>query len=728
MAVETRRHFLKTTGVLSIGFSLLGVSCLQRTEKEGGTTFPFHPVDDSQINAWLQVLSDGRVKILSGKMELGQGIKTAIVQVAAEELNTSMHLIDIHIAETDVTPNEGYTVGSMSIETSAMAVRNAAASAREILIRMAAEKFIVPENSLTLKDLIITGDDVRISIGDLLEGKQVQGKVTTPTTILAKTERKIVGQPVIRKDIENMVVGKQHFIHDLRFEGMVHARIIRPQSYTAELLSVDNTEFDANGLLKLIRIGNFLGVISEEEYQAIQLARAIGKVANWKVGDALPTGQGMEEHILSLPSEPDPAVEKGLGKNGINGAKVTHEASYFKPYLMHAANGPSCALAIFQNGKMTIWSHSQGIHPLRSAISQLVEIPESDIHIIGVPGSACYGHNGADDVAAEAALLAINYPGRHVRLQWMREEEHGWEPYGTAMRMALKAGVDQKGKIQGWDFNLWSDVHGTRPFGSAENLLPARYLGKGYQRPVTGFKGGAPRNAEPYYEIHNIRMQTHFFKGPLRRSALRALGAYANVFAIESFMDELALKAGIKPMEFRTNHLKDPRAIHCLERLEDKINKIQKGDHEGLGHAFARYKNSSSYCAVAVWVRVDRKSGTIQLKKMWAVVDSGEIINPDGLKNQIEGGMIQSASWALKEEVKFDQNHITCLDWITYPILRYNEIPEIEVELIEQSDEPPLGAGEASQGPATAAIVNAIYDATQVRIRQLPIQRQLLLA
>lgn len=727
----SRRTFIKTAGFLSIGFSMFGGSCLQKTEnpESGEPVFRSDPVDRSRIDSWLQILDSGRIKILTGKIELGQGIKTAIMQVAAEELNTGMDLIEIHIAETGYTPDEGYTLGSMSIETSAMAVRNAAASAREKLIALAAVKLSVEKDTLRLENAVITGGPKRIAIYELLAGEQLTGEITTPQVIFAKTERKLVGKPLPRQDIEDMVAAKTHFIQDLRFPGMVHARIIRPAAYASKLVSIDEGALSQlPGLQKLIRIGSFLGVIANKEHQAIKLALSIKTVVKWEISASLPADEPLKEYLKSLPTDTQTDSETtNWGEGIIAESAITHQASYYKPYIMHAANGPSCAIALFKDGKLWVWTHSQGVYPLRGALAGLLEMSETDIHVKGVPGPGCYGHNGADDVAAEAALLAVNYPGKHVRLQWMRDEEHGWEPYGTAMIMELQAGLDKNGRIRGWKYDLWSDVHGTRPEGdNPGNLLPALYLDKGYENPKSGFRGGATRNATPYYTINHMKLQSHIFTGPLRRSAVRALGGYANIFAIESFMDELAGKAGIDPVAFRLTHLDDARALYCLNKLKANVVDVATEADEGLGYAFSRYKNSAAYCALAALVAVNKKNGAVKVKKMWAVVDAGETINSDGLKNQIEGGMIQSASWALKESVKFNADHITSLDWLTYPILRFDEAPEIEVEVIDRVEESPLGVAEASQGPATAAIVNAIFNATGIRIRELPVDQELL--
>ncbi|MDM8175900.1 molybdopterin-dependent oxidoreductase [Olivibacter sp. 47] len=727
----TRRKFIQSIGLLSIGFSMLDLACDRKTDDNETITEPAmrtDPVDGDRIDSWLQVLEDGRIKILTGKIELGQGIMTAIMQIAAEELNTCMNLIEIHVAETGYTPDEGYTLGSMSIETSGMAVRNAAACARERLLELAADKLGLGKATLSLEDAMISGSGKSIAIQELLAGQQLTQTVTLPETIFAKTVRKYVGKPLIRKDIEDILVAKTYFLHDLRFPGMVHARMIRPPAHGAKLASVDKLAISKlEGLQKAVQIGSFLGVIAPEEFQAIKLANQIKTLLKWEMGSPLPASEPLPGHLKSLPaaSETDRETEHWRERI-ISTSAIVHRASYFKPYIMHAANGPSCAIALFKAGKLWVWTHCQGVYPLRDALAGLLDMLPQNIHVKGVPGSGCYGHNGADDVAAEAALLAVNYPGKHIRLQWMRDEENGWEPYSTAMIMELAAGLDDSGRIRGWKYDLWSDVHGTRPGGDAANLLPAWYIDKGYSPPESGFRGGATRNAEPYYRIEHMKLQSHIFTGPLRRSSIRGLGAYANIFAIESFMDELAVKAGMDPISFRLRHLEDSRASYCLKLLVKNTKNVTVGKDGGLGYAFSRYKNSAAYCAVAALVSINRQNGKVSVKKLWAVVDAGETINSDGLKNQIEGGMIQSVSWGLMESVTFDATHITSLNWASYPILRFNDAPDTDVEVIDRVDERPLGAGEAAQGPTIAALVNAVYNATGIRIRDLPINPDLL--
>ena len=725
----TRRDFIKQLGYVSIGFSMVGTGGLANSGiiHTAKASFLERLPEKDQINAWLQILENGKVRVLTGKIELGQGIRIAVAQMAAEELNTDLALIEVNIAETGVTPNEGFTAGSSSIVSSAMSVRKAAAAAREIILKMASEKWGIAISELQLRDGQVIGPKQEIALYELLDGKQIEKTIAPATEYKGKTIRKYVGKPIPRKDIEAMVRGQEVFVQDLRFPGMVHARVVRPPSYTAKLASFNDAELKKSpDLLKLIHKGSFLGVLAKDEYQAMLLMEKAKALAKWDAPQRLPANINLKEYLKTLPADVETHEEKGDTETSLKQSESLLSASFFKPYLMHAANGPSCAVALFEDGELYVWTHSQGVYPLRRTLAKLLNMSEETVHIKAVPGSGCFGQNGANDAATEAALMAIEYPEKHVRLQWNREDEHGWEPYGTAMIVELQAGLSKSGKINGWNCHIWSDGHSNRPNGNPNTLLPAQFLEEGYGHPGIGYRGGAVRNATPYYDIPSLKVETHIFQGPLRASSLRGLGTYTNVFAIESVMDELARMANTDPFEFRIRHSTDERSIVCMQKLEQKVRGISLPEGEGLGHAFSRYKNNAAYCAMAAHVYVDKITGSVQVKKMWAVVDAGETINPDGLKNQMEGGMIQSASWALKEEVRFDGLHVTSLDWNTYPIFRFPDVPEIEVEVVDRVDQPPMGAGEAAQAPATAAIVNAIFDATGVRIRELPVNKELI--
>lgn len=718
-----RRNFLQTTGCLAIGFTLgnpeFAYPLPYRQDLPGSLR------RNPRLNAWLEVLDNGMVRIYTGKLELGQGIRTAIAQCAAEELDLGMKQVEVVLADTLRTPDEGYTVGSGSIENSAMAVRYAAASARQKMLELAAAKWSIPVASLDMANGNVTtkSNDKTISFAELLAGKQLTDTIKPPVTLKAKSAYKLVGKPILRDDIGKMVRGEPVYLQDLRFPDMVHARVVRPPAYEAQLESVDEAAVRKKvpGVLKIIRKESFLAVIAADEFVAMQAQRAGREHSKWTGGTKLPAGDNLQQYLKKLPKESEQVLKKGtVSLNAENGYTLV-QANYYKPYLMHASIGPSCSVAIYENEKLQVWSHSQGVFPLRETLSRMLNMPGNKIEVTGVPGSGCYGHNGSDDASADAALIAMMYPGKHVRVQWSREEEHGWEPYGSAMIMEISARLDNKGRISDWKYDMWSDTHSTRPGGRAENLLATQYMQTPQQRAAWGKSGGAYRNAEPGYEIPNQEIDAHFFKGPLRVSALRSLGAYGNVFAIESFMDELAVKAGKDPFEFRLMHLSDERAKAVVVKLRDMIGDRKKEAGTGIGIAYSQYKNSASYCAVAVKVKVDTATGKVQVLKMWSAIDAGEAINPDGIKNQTEGGMIQSASWTMQEEVKFNQRHVSSLDWYSYPIFRFHQVPEVEVEVIDRSDLEVMGAGEAAQGPAGAAVANAVFNACGKRVRDLPI-------
>lgn len=714
---QSRRDFLKTTGCLTIGFSLgtlytAASSALPLQELPG--SLQRYP----NIDAWLEVLANGSVRVFTGKIELGQGIRIAIAQVAAEELDLSINKVIVSLAETGVTPNESYTAGSASIETSAVSVRYAAAAARQRLLQLAATRLNVPAEELQMSEGKICTKNKKhtLTFAEVLDGKKLSGEIKLPVPLKAKQDYHISGKSVSREDLTTMVSGGPLFVHDLRFPGMLHARIVRPPVYDAKLESFHEQDVRSKvpGLLKIVVNGSFLAVIASSEYQAIQAQKLLSENTKWSPVKSLQGGKDLAAYLRTLPIQSLNVQQKG----GLLTGTATVRASYFKPYIMHGAIGPSCAVALFEDKQLHIWTHSQGVYQLRESLKELLQLPAERIHIKGVPGAGCFGHNGADDAAAEAALLAMQLPGKHIRLQWSRQEEHGWEPYGSAMLMEAAAILDGNGKISHWQYALWSDTHSTRPGGKAENLLPARYLEKPFPPGGSTYGGGAYRNSEPYYNFPNIDIKAHSFNGPLRVSALRSLGAFANIFAIESFMEELAVAAGKDAYTFRLMHLEDERAIAVLQKLQSMVPVKPPDNGMATGIAFARYKNSAAYAAVAAQVQVDK--GVVIIQKMWAVIDAGEIINPDGIKNQTEGGMVQAASWTLQEQVKYDEQ-IRSLDWFSYPVLPVSQVPVVEVALIDRPTEEPLGAGEAVQGPAGAAIANAIYHATGIRVRDLPI-------
>jgi CO/xanthine dehydrogenase Mo-binding subunit len=476
-----------------------------------------------------------------------------------------------------------------------------------------------------------------------------------------------------------------------------------------------------------VRDGSFLAVVAKGEFQAIEAMHVLSAGATWDQATALPEQTAIHAMLKALPSQDQTILDKGApGQAG--GRKLS--AAYTRPYQLHGSIGPSCSLAEFEGDSLTVWTHSQGVFPLRDSLADMLHLPKEQVHCLHVEGSGCYGHNGADDVAADAALLARALPGSPIRVQWMREDEHGWEPFGPAMMSQLEASLDDNGKIQSWQYEVWSNTHSTRPAGPAGNLLAARYLEQPFPepapKPIPMPEGGGDRNAIPLYDAPNGRVVSHFIpQMPLRVSALRALGAYHNIFSIESAMDELADLAKSDPVDFRLRHLNDPRAHDVINKVVQEFGwkagaKLPRG--RGRGFAFARYKNLAAYCAVAVELGVERETGTVRLGRVVAAVDSGQAVNPDGIRNQIEGAIVQSASWTLYEEVTFDRNAITSRDWSSFPMMRFPQAPaSVDIHVIDRPGQPFLGTGEAGQGPTAAAIANAIADATGARLRDLPL-------
>jgi len=728
-AAMSRRDFLAGTGALVLSFSLASVSNLFAQPAKDAPKLPGSLTTTPMLDAWIRIGADNSITVCTGKAELGQGVKTALMQIAAEELGVQPSVIKLVTADTRTTPDEGYTAGSNSMKDSGVAIQNAAAQVRELLMARAADKLAVAPEKLQARDgFFATEDGRRVAFGELVgDGvthvrAQPQSKLKDPRTYA------IVGKPFARVDIPAKVTGGVAYVQDIRVPGMVHARVIRPPSYGARLRDVKMADAETlPGVVKIVRDGNFLAVVAEHEFQAVVAMRALATNASWETRNRFPDAADIYNALRRLPS--DTIID--LDTKG-DAATPTRriEASYRRPYQMHGAIGPSCAIAQLKDGTMTVWTHSQGVYPLRKSLAELLRVPEDRVQCIHAEGAGCYGHNAADDVAADAALIARALPDRAVRVQWMREQEHGWEPYGPAMSMDLKAALDADGKVVEWSHDVWTNAHSTRP-GGAGNLLAAWYIEAPLMQPVPKPiplpEGGGDRNAIPYYKFPNARVVHHFIPAmPVRVSALRALGAYANVFAIESFIDELAAAEGVDPVEFRLRHLDDPRARDVIKNAATRFgwSNYPAAKGRGRGFAFARYKNLGAYLAVAVDVEVDRESGRVKILRAIAAVDSGQPVNPDGIRNQIEGGIVQAASWTLYEAVSFDATAITSTDWSSYPIARFPDVPgSVDVEVIERPGAPFLGTGEAAQGPTAAALANALAHATGARLRELPLSR-----
>jgi CO/xanthine dehydrogenase Mo-binding subunit len=736
-----RRRFLASGGALVVTFALRplpGMAAGPESQNKGAqpkeaSALPGSLKTQPFLDGWIRIDANGGITVFTGKVELGQGIKTALIQVAAEELVAAPARIRIVTADTERTPNEGYTAGSHSMQDSGTAIRHAAAQVRSILLGLAAKRLAAPVESLRIDDGVIGvqgGDRTqRLTYGELVSGQELHVEAAPRSPLRDPKDHAVMGKPMQRIDIPAKVTGGAAYLQDLRPDGMVHARILRPPSPGATLAQLDIGRAEKlPGVLKIVRDGRFIGVIARREYQAITALRTLAAAARWDEHPALPDQSDLYKTVQASPSQDFVILERGTIAG--SGSR-TVAATYRRPYQLHASIGPSCAIAQLADDKYTVWTHSQGVYPLRNALAEMLGVPKERVHCVHVEGAGCYGHNAADDVAADAALLARALPGRPVRVQWMREDEHGWEPFGPPMVSSVKATLDSAGNIGEWQYEVWSNTHSTRP-GAAGNLLAATHLAQPFTppppKPLPQPEGGGDRNAIPLYTLPNARVVHHFLPAmPLRVSALRSLGAYCNVFAIESFMDELARAADSDPVAFRLRHMSDPRAQEVMRVAAERFgwNGYRGRAGRGRGFAFARYKNLGAYAAMAFEVEVFRDTGLVRIVRAVAAVDSGEVVNPDGIRNQIEGGIVQSSSWTLSEEVTFDRMRVTSRDWGGYPILRFPQMPDsIDVHIVDRPGQPFLGTGEASQGPAAAAIVNAVADATGVRFRDLPLSRE----
>jgi nicotinate dehydrogenase subunit B len=723
-----RRQVLAGGGALVVSFSLSDAFG-QEHAAAGAPKPPGSLATSPYLDAWIRIDADG-ITAFTGKAELGQGFKTAFQQIAAEELDVSFEAIKVVTADTGRTANEGYTAGSHSMQDSGTAILNAAAQVRALLIAEAARRLDLPaENLRTENGSVVAPDGRRFGYGDLVAGDMLHVQAEVKSNLKDPATYKVMGQPVPRVDIPAKVTGGAAYVQDMRLPGMVHARLVRPPSYGAQLTECDTSSIEKlPGVVKVVRNGNFLAVVAKKEFQAIKAMRALSAAAKWSEKPALPNQNDLLHVITGLPSQDSVIFE--VSNPAVSGQR-TLEATYTRPYQSHGSIGPSCAVAQLNNDVMTVWTHTQGVYPDRQGVAEMLRVPPAKVRLIHVEGSGCYGHNGADDAAADAALIARELPGIPVRVQWMREQEHGWEPYGPAMVTKLKASLDDSGAIASWNFEVWSNTHSMRP-GGGGCMLAAQHMANPLPipepKPLPLPEGGGDRNAIPIYKFPNAHVVHHFIPSmPVRISAMRALGAYHNVFSIESFMTELAELAGADPVEFRLKHLDDPRARDVVEKAAKEFGwqKGQKAPQDrGYGFAFARYKNLAAYCAIATEVEINRETGRPLLVRAVAAVDSGQVVNPDGIINQVEGAILQSMSWTLYEAVTFDEVRITSIDWQTYPILRFDGVPEkVAVHIINRPGQPFLGSGETGQGPAAASVANAVANAAGKRLRDLPLTR-----
>jgi nicotinate dehydrogenase subunit B len=689
--------------------------------------------DNPGLDRWVSFSSQGRVTVCTGRVEFGQGVLTAMAQIAAEELDVAMERVTVCSGDTELTPNEGYTAGSLSMQAGGVALRQACAEVRALFLVQAAKVLGCKATELSIHDGSInrngasTGQDYWTLAGAV--DLSVKASGATPRKSVA--EFKTIGVSRARLDLPAKVFGQATFIHDMKIDGMVHARVVRQPNRGATVAAVDEAAIKraAKGPIEFVRNGNFLAVVGDDETAVEAAGAAAANHVTWQNVEAPTPLQQEATSLLQRPSvdrvlgAPEPTDSRG---------KQRFEATYTKPHLAHASISPSCGLALYEHGHLTVWTHCQGVFPLRGALARTLKLEASAITVHYVQGAGCYGHNGADDAAADAAIIAISRPGQPVRVRWRREEEFVYEPKASAMLVKVRALIDDAGKPTDWTAEIWSGTHQGRPGGGAP-LLGGEALSDPLPLPPPSDVpeangGGATRNAEPLYDIPAKRIIHHLVpETPVRVSSLRGLGALSNVFALECAIDELAARAEQDPVAYRLSITADRRARAVIEKVAAMANwnsRAPGGSGRGRGIAFARYKNKAGYAAVVVELAVDEAT---HLHHIWCAADAGLVVNPDGVVNQLEGGIIQSASWVLKEQVHFDGG-ITSIDWQTYPVLKFSEVPEIDIELINSKDDVPLGVGEVTAGPTAAAIGNALFHALGTRIRDLPLTRERIMA
>ncbi|HEY8046444.1 MAG TPA: molybdopterin cofactor-binding domain-containing protein [Streptosporangiaceae bacterium] len=680
-----------------------------------------------RLREWLDFSVDGVVTIRPGKVEYGQGVWTALAQIAAEELDVGLDQVQVAGVSTSSSPNEGVTSGSRSIQDCGGALRQVCAQVRAAFLAESAGKLGTDPAGLAVWRGTVrsAAGPAGLSYWSLDEAALLDRAAQVTAAAKPEAEWSVAGRSAPRIDLPDKATGRPRFLHDQVLPGMLFGRVIRPPAPAATLDGVADADLPA-GVVVQVRDGSFLGVIAETDRAAAAAAARLAQAARWTVRESLPDEDDLKGFLLSSPTEDQPVLRRA---DPAAAAQVdrTWAAEYTRPFLAHGSMAPSCAIARWDSGQVSVWTHSQGVYPLRGALATGLGLDPAQVTVRYVEGAGVYGHNASDDAAADAVLLARAVPGRPVRVLWSRPDELSWGPLGSAMLARLSAGLDSGGRIRTWRQDVWSNGFVGRPgTGGEPRLLALSHVAGG--TPISAALDGVPsgamgatRNAVPAYDIPDLEVTRHRLRTmPLRTSSLRSLGAFLNVFAIESFMDELAQAAGADPVAFRLAHLSDPRARRVIEEAAAMSGWADRVPDEGTGFglAFARYKGVAGYCAAVAEVAADT---SISLRRLWLAVDVGRVINPDGVMNQVEGGAIQSASWALRERVRFDRTRITSVSWDSYPILRFTEVPEVAVRIVAAPGEPETGAGELAQGPVAGAIGNAVADAVGVRVRDLPL-------
>src|SRR5262252_511347 len=724
----TRRKVL-AGGVLTVGFAFAG---WQSPARAGGIRGA-RSVDPNAVDTFLSVNGDGTVTLYSGKVDLGQGLRIAMRQIAGEELGIGVDKIKYVEGDTALTPDQGRTSGSNGIQRGGMQIRRAAATAREALIALAAQRLntsvdaLVAENGEIRRKNDANNGGMGIRFADLVAGGNFNLKLDPKAPLKNPATYSLVGKPLPRPDVPAKCTGTFTYMQDFSLPGMVHARVIRPPAIGAKLIAVDETSIKNLPGASVVRIQDFLAVIADDEWTAVRTAGTLR--AQWSEWSGLPAQDKLVATLRAKTDLTDEMLVSRGGEQAGNYGALSRSASYYWPMQSHGSIGPSCAVADVNKEEATVWTASQGTHGNRKTFARFLRLPEDQVRLIYLEGAGCYGMNGHEDAAADAAILSQAI-GRPVRVQWSRQDEHGWDPKGPPQLLDISGVVDSTGRIREWRTEMWLPQT-TKGLSDIPLLGPAA---AGLDD-VRGLQPGAiSQNTDPPYAADKVEVLAHWLKdAPLRPAPIRSPGKPANCFAVESFTDELASAAGHDPIEFRLRGLDDKRGVEAIKRAAALMNwqsRPSPGSGKnagngaavmrGRGFAYVHYKHSESYVAMGIDVAVERASGRIKVERVACAFDCGQIINPDGARAQVEGSILQTLSRVLLEEVQFDQSRVTSVDWNSYPILRFSDVPQIEIELIDRPTEAPVGAGEAACTTVGAALANAVFDATGARLRTVP--------
>ena len=719
----SRREAFFASGALVVSFSLAGT--FEQATAQAATK----PVALTEVDSFLAIDKSGKATVYSGRVDLGTGVHTALQQMVADELDVPMSRIEMIEGDTLLTPDQGKTWASLTIQVTGAQLRQAAAAARAALVDDAAKTLGVPVAQLTIADGIISAGGKKVTYAELIGGKSFSIKLDPKQPVKEKDPKdyKLVGKPVPRLDIPDKLTGKFTYMQDVRVPGMLHGRVVRPPTIGAKLETVDESSIkDIPGIVKVVRDADFLAVVAANEWAAIRGARELK--ATWSKAETLPDQDKLWEYVRATKVVKDEVTSnvgntaEAMGKDDAKTLKATYDFAIHT----HGSIGPSCAVAEFKDGKLTSWSASQATHALRGQLAQMFALAPENVRCIYVEGAGCYGRNGHEDAAADAALLA-KAVGNPVRVQWSRADEHGWDPKGPPTLIDLRAAMDATGNVTAWESEFFVPQAGP----GLDVPLTAATLAGMPQLPVP-FPGNIHQDSAIPYKFASVKTIVRRLETtPLRPSWIRTPGRMQNTYANESFVDELAAAGGMDPLDFRLKYLDpaDKRGIELLQRLAQLTNwqkrpspqNLTSGNvAKGRGMSYVKYELVRTYVGVVAEVEVDRSTGEIRALKFYLVHDCGQIINPDGLKNQLEGCVVQTVSRTLIEELKFNRSQVTSLDWDSYPILKFPQVPEIVIDLIDRPTEKPWGAGEPAASVIPSAISNAVFDATGARLRSIP--------